>query len=95
AVINIRGAIMYCKHHCDSTWYIAKTLYGNDDDDDDDEEDTPKQNTMIEEPKLLGFKSANEKILLKSGPYGIYVQLGEDRKGYPPKRRPVPYYSNF
>ncbi|CAJ2671754.1 unnamed protein product [Trifolium pratense] len=75
--------------------YIAKTLYGNDDDDDDDEEDTPKQNTMIEEPKLLGFKSANEKILLKSGPYGIYVQLGEDRKGYPPKRRPVPYVKDM
>ncbi|XP_045815651.1 DNA topoisomerase 1-like isoform X7 [Trifolium pratense] len=72
--------------------YIAKTLYGNDDDgDDDDEEDTPKQNTMIEEPKLLGFNSANEKILLKSGPYGIYIQLGEDRKGHPPKRVSVPH----
>ncbi|CAJ2671765.1 unnamed protein product [Trifolium pratense] len=67
--------------------YIAKTLYGND----DDEEDTPKQNTMIEEPKLLGFNSANEKILLKSGPYGIYIQLGEDRKEHPPKRVSVPH----
>ena len=25
-------------------------------------------------------------VLLKSGPYGFYVQLGEDRKGYTPKR---------
>ncbi|KAK2399152.1 DNA topoisomerase, type IA, core [Trifolium repens] len=68
--------------------YIAKTYYG----DDDEEEDTPQQNTMIEEPKLLGFNSgSNEKILLKSGPYGIYVQLGEDRKGYTPKRASVPH----
>ncbi|XP_045811312.1 DNA topoisomerase 1 [Trifolium pratense] len=69
--------------------YIAKTLYSSDD---DDEEDTPQQNTTIEEPKLLGFNSgSNEKILLKSGPYGIYVQLGEDRKGYTPKRASVPH----
>ncbi|KAK2453058.1 DNA topoisomerase [Trifolium repens] len=67
--------------------YIATTLYG----DDDEEEDTPQQNTMIEEPRLLGFNSSNEKILLKSGPYGIYVQLGEDRKGYTPKRASVPH----
>lgn len=28
-------------------------------------------------------------ILLKNGPYGFYVQLGEDRKGYLPKRASV------
>jgi hypothetical protein len=44
--------------------YIAKTYYG----DDDEEEDTPQQNTMIEEPKLLGFNSgSNEKVCLTSG----------------------------
>jgi hypothetical protein len=43
--------------------YIATTLYG----DDDEEEDTPQQNTMIEEPRLLGFNSSNEKVCLTSG----------------------------
>ncbi|CAI8605797.1 unnamed protein product [Vicia faba] len=71
--------------------YIAKTLYA-----DEEEEDTPEPNTVIEEPKLLGFYSgSNEKILLKSGPYGIYVQLGEDRKGYIPKRASVPHVKDL
>ncbi|KAI7988070.1 DNA topoisomerase 1 [Camellia lanceoleosa] len=44
----------------------------------------------VEEPKILGlYPGSNEKILLKNGPYGFYVQLGEDRKGYLPKRASV------
>ncbi|MED6208622.1 hypothetical protein PIB30_047010 [Stylosanthes scabra] len=66
--------------------YIAKTLYGAE----EEEEDTPHLSTRIEEPKVLGVNSvSNEKVLLKSGPYGFYVQLGEDRKGYIPKRASV------
>ncbi|KAH9798448.1 Omega-protein [Citrus sinensis] len=65
--------------------YIAKTLYG-----DDDEEDTLQRNTNVDEPKLIGHHPASkEKVLLKSGPYGFYVQLGEDRTGYLPKRASV------
>ncbi|CAK9316480.1 unnamed protein product [Citrullus colocynthis] len=67
-----------CKH-------IAKTLYGE-----DEEEDTPQNHNSVEEPKLLGLHPvSNEKILLKGGPYGSYVQLGEDKKGYSPKRSSV------
>jgi hypothetical protein len=33
-------------------------------------------------------------VLLKRGPYAIYVQLGEDRKGHTPKRTTVPYVCN-
>ncbi|KAL7225218.1 hypothetical protein ACSBR1_020572 [Camellia fascicularis] len=69
--------------------YIAKTLYG-----DDDEEVTPQNSDTVEEPKCLGlYPGSNEKfflILLKNGPYGFCVQLGEDRKGYLPKRASVP-----
>ncbi|XP_024005076.1 uncharacterized protein LOC18030190 isoform X1 [Eutrema salsugineum] len=62
--------------------FIAKTLYGEDEDDDD-----PPKNTCVEEPKLLGLHpNTSEKVILKSGPYGHYVQLGEDRKGHLPKR---------
>ncbi|KAF5743415.1 hypothetical protein HS088_TW09G01484 [Tripterygium wilfordii] len=66
--------------------YIAKTLYG-----DEEEEETPQNNnSSVEEPKLLGVHTmSNEKIFLKNGPYGFYVQLGEDRKGYIPKRASV------
>ncbi|KAL6961942.1 hypothetical protein U1Q18_036901 [Sarracenia purpurea var. burkii] len=74
--------------------YIAKTLYG--DDDDDDDEVTPQNNNTVEEPKLLGLHpGSNEKILLKNGPYGFYVQLGEDRKGYLPKRASVSQIKNI
>lgn len=78
------GYFIGCNQHprCN---YIAKTLYG-----DDDEEDTLQRNTNVDEPKLIGHHPASkEKVLLKSGPYGFYVQLGEDRTGYLPKRASV------
>ncbi|GMQ07532.1 hypothetical protein CsSME_00051685 [Camellia sinensis var. sinensis] len=64
------------------SWYIAKTLYG-----DDDEEVTPQNSGTVEEPKCKLITAFN--ILSKNGPYGFYVQLGEDRKGYLPKRASV------
>ncbi|XP_027920255.1 uncharacterized protein LOC114178510 isoform X1 [Vigna unguiculata] len=78
------GYFIGCDQH-PTCKYIAKTLYGT-----EEEEDVPQPNTRVEEPKLLGVTSAsNEKVLLKTGPYGFYVQLGEDRKGYTPKRASV------
>ncbi|KAL9442712.1 hypothetical protein AB3S75_016150 [Citrus x aurantiifolia] len=78
------GYFIGCNQHPRCS-YIAKTLYG-----DDDEEDTLQRNTNVDEPKLIGHHPAsNEKVLLKSGPYGFYVQLGEDRTGYLPKRASV------
>lgn len=75
------GYFIGCDQH-PKCKYIAKTLYGEDDDEDDQE-----KNKNLEEPKLLGLNpGSNEKVLLKNGPYGFYVQLGEDRKGYLPKR---------
>lgn len=72
--------------------YIAKRLLSGD----EEEDDTPQPNsTMIEEPKVLGLNSSNEKVLLKNGPYGIYVQLGEDGKEYTPKRTSVPYVKDL
>ncbi|XP_043702486.1 DNA topoisomerase 1 [Telopea speciosissima] len=77
------GYFIGCDEH-PKCKYIAKTMYG-----DDEEDDTDKQE-MISEPKLLGLKpGTNEKVFLKSGPYGFYVQLGEDRKGHLPKRASV------
>ncbi|KAA8528204.1 hypothetical protein F0562_035545 [Nyssa sinensis] len=83
------GYFIGCDQH-PKCKYIAKTLYGN-----DEEEDTPQNNNTVEEPKLIGLHpSSNEKILLKNGPYGCYVQLGEDRKGYLPKRASVSQFKD-
>lgn len=76
------GYFIGCDQH-PKCKYIAKTLYGEEDED-ITSEDTKRN---VEPPKLLGVHpSSNEKVLLKNGPYGYYVQLGEDKKGYVPKR---------
>ncbi|CAO2823712.1 unnamed protein product [Amaranthus hypochondriacus] len=78
------GFFIGCDQH-PKCKYIAKTLYGEEDEDED-----PEKNTTVEEPKLLGtHPQSGEKVLLKSGPYGSYVQHGEDRKGYLPKRASI------
>ncbi|CAA7015218.1 unnamed protein product [Microthlaspi erraticum] len=75
------GYFIGCDHY-PACKFIAKTLYGEDEDEDD-----PPKNTCVEEPKLLGLHpNTSEKVILKCGPYGYYVQLGEDRKGHLPKR---------
>ncbi|XP_042484478.1 DNA topoisomerase 1 isoform X1 [Macadamia integrifolia] len=78
------GYFIGCNEH-PKCKYIARTMYG-----DDEEDDTSEKQAVITEPKLLGLKpGTNEKVFLKNGPYGFYVQLGEDRKGYLPKRASV------
>lgn len=78
------GYFIGCDQH-PKCKYIAKTLYGSDDDD-----ATPQNNNNVEPPKVIGtHPTSSENILLKNGPYGFYVQLGEDRKGYLPKRASV------
>ncbi|XP_024990919.1 uncharacterized protein LOC112525162 isoform X2 [Cynara cardunculus var. scolymus] len=83
------GYFIGCDQHPQCK-YIAKTLYGDDDDD-----ASPDNGRAVEEPKVLGLHpGSNEKILLKDGPYGHYVQLGEDKKGHLPKRASVSQISD-
>ncbi|XP_040971529.1 DNA topoisomerase 1 isoform X3 [Gossypium hirsutum] len=83
------GYFIGCNQH-PKCKYIAKTLYG-----DEEEEESPQKSNTVEEPKLLGLNpGSNEKVLLKNGPYGYYVQLGEDRTGYLPKRSSVSHENN-
>lgn len=83
------GYFIGCDQHPQCK-YIAKTLYGDDEDD-----AGPESNRAVEEPKVLGLHpGSNEKILLKDGPYGHYVQLGEDKKGHLPKRASVSQISD-
>uniref|UniRef100_A0A0E0LAF6 DNA topoisomerase n=1 Tax=Oryza punctata TaxID=4537 RepID=A0A0E0LAF6_ORYPU len=65
--------------------YIARTLS-----DDDDETETSDETPRTFTPRLLGaLPDSDEKVFLKQGPYGYYVQVGEDRKGVSPKRAPL------
>ncbi|XP_007011464.2 PREDICTED: DNA topoisomerase 1 isoform X1 [Theobroma cacao] len=83
------GYFIGCNQH-PKCKYIAKTLYG-----DEEEEESPQKGNSVEEPKLLGLNpGSNEKVFLKNGPYGYYVQLGEDRMGYLPKRSSVSHIKN-
>ncbi|KAL9227170.1 hypothetical protein vseg_002894 [Gypsophila vaccaria] len=78
------GYFIGCDQH-PKCKFIAKTLYGE-----EEEDEALENNSSVEEPKLLGtHPTSGEKVLLKGGPYGSYVQLGEDRKGYAPKRAHV------
>ncbi|KAI3758393.1 hypothetical protein L6452_05954 [Arctium lappa] len=83
------GYFIGCDQHPQCK-YIAKTLYGDEDDD-----ASPDNGRAVEEPKVLGLHpGSNEKVLLKDGPYGHYVQLGEDKKGHLPKRASVSQISD-
>ncbi|KAL6008102.1 hypothetical protein ACLOJK_033608 [Asimina triloba] len=65
--------------------YIAKTMFNE-----DDEGNNPQKPDNSFTPKLLGLHpGSNEKVYLKNGPYGFYVQLGDDRNGYTPKRASI------
>ncbi|XP_074568449.1 uncharacterized protein LOC141824990 isoform X2 [Curcuma longa] len=80
------GFFIGCDQH-PKCKYIASSLYSNDDDDDIDEVEKIDVSFI---PKILGCSpGSTEKIYLKKGPYGFYVQLGEDRKGFSPKRAPL------
>ncbi|XP_042399090.1 DNA topoisomerase 1-like [Zingiber officinale] len=77
------GFFIGCDQH-PKCKYIASSLYSNDDDDDIDEAEKIDVSFI---PKVLGCSpGSTEKIYLKKGPYGFYVQLGEDRKGFSPRR---------
>lgn len=66
-----------CKH-------IALTMHTEED------EGTSEKPGKSSLPKFLGHEPcSDEKVFLKKGPYGYYVQLGEDKKGYSPKRASV------
>ncbi|TVU11639.1 hypothetical protein EJB05_45236 [Eragrostis curvula] len=76
------GYFIGCDRH-PKCKYIARTLSEDDDDTEPPSEETQRSFT----PRLLGaMPDSDEKVFLKQGPYGYYVQVGEDRKGLYPKR---------
>ncbi|XP_068641668.1 uncharacterized protein [Aristolochia californica] len=74
------GYFIGCDQH-PKCKYIARTMSN-----DDDEPEIEKPDKCFQ-PRLLGVHpGSEEKIYLKDGPYGFYIQLGDDRKGHSPKR---------
>lgn len=67
--------------------YIAKTMFTEED---DGENLSLIDTKKFPPPKILGIDpNSNQQIFLKHGPYGCYVQLGVDQKGFRPKRANV------
>lgn len=86
------GVFIACSNYpeCKHTEQIAITANENDTNNDDEE----NKNKNKFENKLLGQKD-NLNIYLKKGPYGFYVQLGEDNGTPKPKRIGVPKNINI
>jgi DNA topoisomerase-1 len=58
--------------------------------------DSEGETNILEDSKILGkFPATEDNILLKKGPYGFYLQLGEDEKGKKPKRVTIPKGSSI
>ncbi|KAJ3694760.1 hypothetical protein LUZ60_000137 [Juncus effusus] len=65
--------------------YIAGTVFNE-----DSEMEESEKPEFSFQPKLLGtYPDSDQKVFLKNGPYGYYFQLGEDGKGFTPKRAPI------
>lgn len=90
-ILNLKagkfGVFLACSNYpkCKHTEPII-TSRQDDEDDDVEEKDSPKQKF---ENKLLGQKNKSN-VYLKKGPYGFYIQLGEDKGTPKPKRVGVP-----
>lgn len=77
---------------CDYTEKLA--MGGEDDNEDNQENDGEEKKTVKFENKILGQKDGAN-IYLKKGPYGFYVQLGEDNEKPKPKRVAIPKGTNI
>nr|CAB3467797.1 unnamed protein product [Digitaria exilis] len=75
------GYFIGCDRH-PKCKYIARSLSQQ-----EDETEPADEGPKSFEPRLLGvMPDSNEKVFLKQGPYGHYVQVGEDKRGLFPKR---------
>ncbi len=77
---------------CDYTEKLA--MGGEDDNEDNQENDGEEKKTVKFENKTLGQKDGIN-VYLKKGPYGFYVQLGEDSEKPKPKRVAIPKGTNI
>ncbi|MGL4226940.1 MAG: topoisomerase C-terminal repeat-containing protein, partial [Rickettsia sp.] len=78
------GAFLACSNYPECT-FRKSIVSGNDNNENEGEPSgTPNEN------KVLGTDKDGIEIHLKTGPYGPYIQLGEQEGKVKPKRSPVP-----
>ncbi|KMZ61487.1 hypothetical protein ZOSMA_52G01370 [Zostera marina] len=81
------GYFIGCDQH-PKCKYTFQSIILSEEEEEEENDDLKPDNCF--QPKLLGQSpSTKENIFLKNGPYGYYIQLGDDRKECPPKRVPV------
>lgn len=82
------GAFIACKNYpdCDYTKRITLGDTNTDNMENDKDTDSGQITEKAFDPKELGVYN-DEKVYLKKGPYGFYVQLGDGKK---PKRHAIP-----
>ncbi|AFC74083.1 type I DNA topoisomerase [Rickettsia montanensis] len=78
------GAFLACSNYPECT-FRKSIVSGN-----DNNENEGEPATMPNENKVLGTDKDGVGIYLKKGPYGPYIQLGEQEGKVKPKRSPVP-----
>ncbi|WP_016916640.1 type I DNA topoisomerase [Rickettsia honei] len=78
------GAFLACSNYPECTF--RKSIVSGNDNNENESEPT----TMPNENKVLGTDKDGVEIYLKKGPYGPYIQLGEQEGKVKPKRSPVP-----
>ncbi|MEG8230167.1 type I DNA topoisomerase [Candidatus Rickettsia tasmanensis] len=78
------GAFLACSNYPECT-FRKSIVSGN-----DNNENEGEPAAMPNENKVLGTDKDGVEIYLKKGPYGPYIQLGEQEGKVKPKRSPVP-----
>ncbi|ADE29844.1 type I DNA topoisomerase [Rickettsia prowazekii] len=78
------GAFLACSNYPECT-FKKSIVSGN-----DNNEDEGDPSTILNDNKILGTDQDGVEIYLKKGPYGPYIQLGEQCGKVKPKRTPVP-----
>ncbi len=84
------GAFLGCDQYPDCS-YVHKLVHPHDEEQEQSEEGSKKSDAASEYPKILGIDPETQKqIAIRKGPYGLYIQLGEDDKAAKPKRVSIP-----
>ncbi|MEI8321133.1 MAG: type I DNA topoisomerase [Alphaproteobacteria bacterium] len=83
------GAFLGCDQYPECTY--SHKLSSSEDTEETGEDQAAAAKDGEEYPKVLGtHPDTKEEITLRKGPYGVYVQMGEDSKKKKPKRTSVP-----
>ncbi len=93
-ILNLKagryGVFLACSNYptCKHTEQLLSSITEEENNEENNKEDNKDQENKFEN-KLLGELDKNN-VYLKKGPYGFYVQLGEDKGSPKPKRIGIP-----